>query len=376
MPAGASDSFRDQMRIADLVWEHVPDEAHYHGVARLIMPAIARLTAASQSPRAAAARRVLTAIVHRQKAAIDAREEAISVLLTAMNSAGIRLVLLKGAALAHLIYKAPEDRPSLDVDVLVDRENIVAAATVAEFVGYVFADGYASAFTPTMNHLPEAAIRTRGFRIALEIHVDAMPPTRRERLTLEDLSGPLQEVVRTGGPSGLALGHFDMLRHLAHHTFEPSQRVRLVHLFDLWRYGLPHLDSVDADVPALKLQHIRVAHALASLVFEGPTSSPQYPIPAGIGECMLPFTGIGRDADGFWARARLMFAPSEWWLRGFYGIPLGNSLARVTFIEHPLTVASWLISRYVARTRRMLGRNGEHIARLRTSEGKTMKVRL
>ncbi len=376
LPASSNDPFRDQMRIADLMWEHVPDQAHYHGVARLVMPAIVRLAAATQSPRAATARRRLTAIVHRQNAAVDAREEAVSILLTAMKSAGIRLVLLKGAALAHLIYKAPEDRPSLDIDVLVDRENIVAAARVAESIGYVFADGYASAFTPTKHHLPEAAIWTQGFRIALEIHVDAMSPTRREHLTLEDLSGPLQEVARTGGPSGLALGHFDMLRHLAHHTFEPSQRVRLVHLFDLWRYGMLHLDSVGLGVPPRQLRHIRVAHDLVGLVFKGPQPSPQYPIPAGVGEGLLPFTSIGRDADGLWVRARLLFAPSEWWLRGFYGIPPGRSLAGATLVRHPLNIVGWVISRYVARIRRMFRRNRENVTRLRVSKGKTMKVRL
>lgn len=339
-------AFVDNLTSADRLWEHLPDEAFYHGVVVLVLPALTRLAHISAKPEASGARRKLTAIAARQKSAVRVRERCVSDLIGACQDRGVGIVLLKGAALAHLLYEFPEDRPSLDIDVLVGKKDLQAARAAAEELGYTFSEDHESKFTPRMNHLPEASLQQEGFRIALEIHVDALSPTRRKTLTMDRLSVPLQLVGRGSHPAGTALGHYDMLRHLAHHTFEPSQRIRLIHLFDLWRYDAMAGNAIATGGPDLR--HIRAAISMARLVFEkadGPNSEARA---SGVGDGMLPLSGVTREGS-FSDRLGRLLLPSEWWLRGFYGVPPESMLAPTRFVRHPLTLARWIASRYLAR---------------------------
>ncbi len=342
--------FQARLAAADRLWRHLPSEAHYHGVVALVAPPLGRLARASQLDEAPHARRALLALVAMQRSAVAARERCVSDVLAAMHARQVQAVLLKGAALAHLLYVHPEDRPSLDIDILVDPRQLPDAQAAARAVGFVFAEDHASRFAPRMNHLPEASLERDGIRIALEIHVDALAPTRRGRLSLANLRVPLQEIDRGAEIAGMALGPADMLRHLAHHTFEPSQRIRLVHLFDLWRYGA-RVGDPSAGQTSRDRIHLRAALAMAALVFEPREGGGRA---KGIGQGLQPLSGLAR-IDGIGRKASALLLPSEWWLRGFYGIPPGRALGPTRFVGHPLTLARWVCARYLARSLRGVG---------------------
>src|ERR1700685_1143700 len=95
---------------------------------------------------------------------------------------------------------------------------------------------------------------------------------------------------------GLALGHVDMLRHLAHHAFEPARRVRLIHLYDIWRYQTIFHDEIDWRALEARLPEVITALRLVSYVFAGAWpadgTSVAEPVPTGVGLGMVPLSEI------------------------------------------------------------------------------------
>jgi hypothetical protein len=67
-------------------------------------------------------------------------DRATSEVLTAFESVGIDVLLLKGAALAALLYSAGEHRSYSDIDLLVAPSRLEAAEQALEALGYANAD--------------------------------------------------------------------------------------------------------------------------------------------------------------------------------------------------------------------------------------------
>jgi hypothetical protein len=73
----------------------------------------------------------------RQAAALDALEETdLRGLLDALAAGGVKALVLKGAALAHMIYPAPHLRPRVDTDLLISRGELEAAERVFTSQGW------------------------------------------------------------------------------------------------------------------------------------------------------------------------------------------------------------------------------------------------
>ena len=319
------------------LWSDLPGEAEHHGVAPLLAPLLARLPVPEEVGRA------FGALVSRQRRAAGVREQCIDELLAGFAAAGIQAVLLKGAALAHLIYPGPALRPMADIDVLVDPADAERAAAVARRLGFSFAAQFDSRFTGRMHHLPAATAPRSGFPISLELHLDAIAYDLGDSLTLATLTETPRTFRRGEGPDGSALGHTDMLRHLTRHTFARVRRVRLIHLYDLARYQAKFRDAIDWRMLAARFPHVPVALRLVDFVFaENRTDAP-----AGIGCGMTPLTEIA-VMRGAGAKLAALFNPPAWWLHGFYGVPPEQSLLACRFLWHPLTVARWLGKRLVA----------------------------
>jgi hypothetical protein len=341
-PAAAAASF----------WGQLADEAEYHGVAPLIAPMIAALSGKSPSTVPEDARRAFLALASRHRRASAVREECIDGLLTAFAAAGIPVILLKGAAIAHLIYSSPDLRPMVDIDVLIDPANSPQAVEVARGLGFIFAAGHPSRFAGRMHHLPAATVSRAGFQIVLEIHFDAMSANQAGRLTLTTLAATPQPVRRGAGPEGLALGHTDMLRHLARHAFEPAHRIRLIHLYDLWRYPVRFHDQIDWRELEARCPDVIVILRLVSYVFPNPSSQRHPPGPPpppdGVGRGMVPLSEIACAGIGPMAKLAALFGPPAWWLHGFYGVPPGDSLLICRTVRHPVMVARWMAMRLAA----------------------------
>jgi hypothetical protein len=334
------------------LWSTLADEAEHHGVAPLIEPMIIALSRKRAGAVPDDVRRAFVALASRHRRAAVAREKCIDQLLAAFAIVGIPIILLKGAALAHRIYPRPELRPMVDVDVLIDPADMERAVAITRGLGYSFALRHESRFAGRLHHLPAATTYQSGFRITLEIHVDAIPTDLHDSLTFAALAAKPALFRRGGGPPGLTLGHIDMLRHLARHAFGPARRVRLIHLYDLWRYQAIFRDEIDWPELALRFPDVIVILWLVSYVFASPHAAAlpfnaaAAPVPAGVGLGMLPLSEI---ADlGFKAKFAALFNPPAWWLHGFYGVPPQKSLLICRTVRHPITLARWLARRLVA----------------------------
>jgi hypothetical protein len=323
------------------LWSALPAEAEHHGVTPLIAPIIAA------APRAVPedVRRTFVALALRHRRAAAARERSLDRLLQAFAGAGIPVILLKGAALAHLIYPAPELRSMADVDVLIDRSDMARAVAAARDLGFAFAPRHDTPFAGRMHHLPPATTTECGFRITLEIHLDAHSPNQPERLNYAMVATAARPFSRGAGPPGLALGHTDMLRHLSRHAFEPARRIRLVHLYDLSRYAAVFRDEIDWCDLAARFPGVPIAIDLAAQVLTPHGGESDAPAGAGCG--MLPLSEIATQR-GLRRKLAALLDPPAWWLHGFYGVPPGRSLLACRMVRHPATVVRWLTRRLAA----------------------------
>jgi hypothetical protein len=339
-------------------WEDLAAEAEYHGVAPLIEPIVAGIARASPASVPEGVRRVFVALASRHRHAAAAREGVIDQLVAAFAAADLRVILLKGAALAHLIYPRPELRPMADIDVLIEPAGLSSAVAVARDLGFEFARKHTSRLGGRMHHLPVATLTRSGFQIALEIHLDALSPNQGRSMTMAKLKGPPQVVRRGRGGDSLALGHIDMLRHLARHAFEPARRIRLIHLYDLWRYPARFHAEIDWQRLAAEFPDVIVILRLISYVFaahdfaDGPTpgqlGAVPVPAPEGIGQGMIPLSEIAQAPIARTEKLGALFDPPAWWLHGFYGVPPEKSLLVVRAVRHPAMVARWIGLRLAA----------------------------
>jgi hypothetical protein len=334
-----------------LFWERLVGELDYHGLTLLVAPIITMLAKITPGTVPDASRRTLSALASRHRQLSAAREACVDRLLTAFAAAGITIVLLKGVALAHRIYPSPELRPMVDIDVLIDPAQAKAAVEVASELGYTFESRHSSKYAGRSHHIPVAETVESGFRIFLEIHINAMHLDQPFSLVLSNLSSPPQPFARGSGPAGLALGHTDMLRHLAGHTFGQGHRVRLIHLYDLWRYQAIFCNEIEWRAIKTRFPQVIVALRLASQVFAGhqdPTVAPAEnlgPVPAGQGFGMIPFSEIAASDMSLAGKLSAIFNPPAWWLHGFYGVPPGQSLLMCRTVRHPLMMTRWLLAR-------------------------------
>jgi Uncharacterised nucleotidyltransferase len=334
------------------LWQQLASETDYHGVTLLIEPILAALLKMTPGVISDSARRSFFALASHHRQAAIARESCIDCLLSAFAAAEIPMMLLKGAALAHLIYPSPALRPMLDIDILIDPANSSAAIKLAESLGYVFAPRHSSKYAKHMHHLPPAMTTQSGFRVFLEIHNDTMSPNQPQRLGLSTLAVKPRPFRRGSGPDGLTLGHTDMLRHLARHAFEPARQIRLIHLYDLWRYHTIFRDEIDWREIEARFPYVIVILRLVSYVFPSTNAATaaleSNAAPAGVGYGMVPLAEIAAANMSMADKMSALFGPPAWWLHGFYGVPPEQSLLICRTIRHPATLVGWLLRRWAA----------------------------
>jgi hypothetical protein len=143
-----------------------------------------------------------------------------------------RVVVLKGAALAHSVYEAPHERPRLDLDVLVPRDRVDAARAALARAGYaewlqipIAARDRAVAFHRTDE---------RGVRHELDVHWFLT-----SSVVLRDRVDPAPLLARAvpldALPGARALRDDDALAFACLHAFGdlPAESPPLVWLYDL-----------------------------------------------------------------------------------------------------------------------------------------------
>lgn len=182
----------------------------------------------SQSDLSAALQREL-----RQAAAFDAwREQDLTGLLDALASAGIDAVLMKGAALAYMIYDAPHLRVRVDTDLLIRREQLEAAERVFAAHGWSRPPESDFELAAAQRHYEKPAPASR--RVHLDVHWRiANPRTFSDALSFEEIRVRAVPVPALGR-AARAFGTVDALflaclHRVAHH----DDQVDLLWLWDI-----------------------------------------------------------------------------------------------------------------------------------------------
>jgi hypothetical protein len=132
-----------------------------------------------------------------------------------MQSAGIPVILLKGAALAVLHYGDIGARPMADLDVLVPRDQIEAATRILLASGFARAPGAPDRFNATLSRLFHAYTFEDRYGRHLDLHwrLFAAPGGDEDEPDVWNATVPMT----VQGLETLALGPADQLLHVCGH---------------------------------------------------------------------------------------------------------------------------------------------------------------
>jgi hypothetical protein len=340
-------------------------------------------------------KRSLQSLYVRHRWADQVRRRVLREILAAFQADEIPALVLKGAALSHLVYPESGLRPMSDLDILVPRPEVWRAGRVLAKLGFdVPLPPGRKLFH---HHLPVATRRDEGLLVAVELHhrltSDYFDNARAYlRAVLASVSGHStseeelgQELVSFNMPGkrgsgwdqawpaldplpfsldGLTvhtLGYEDMLGHVCQHLISHVNvwdYARLIWMADL--VSLAERFASEIDWARVRRTTPAVLDTLSLLHFSTPLSD-QLLSQASIKIGRAP-RGIGQDYQG-WPRVRGMLwrrrglrrvlrdtlFPSEWWLRLRYGLGSTRSLFWYRWVRHPLHILAQLVRAWLER---------------------------
>ena len=285
---------------------------------------------------------------HAHAAAV--RTRIVADVAGAMARAGVPFLVLKGAALAHLVYDDPQLRPMRDLDLMIRKADAGSAIGVLMRCGF----SPCGAVPPGHHHEPPMARTLEGATITIELHHELMVRTPFDaRRAYDDLVRRSQPF-GWGGTSLQTLGCEDMLWHVYAHAFVINTlrpgAIRLLSVADLVHATETWIDRIDwAQLRRLYGGRLpRSLHVLHDLV-------PCSPHVAEVlrGQAAPPATVVRAypiASDPELSRALLpdVLWPPEWWFRMRYGITAWPRWLWFRAIGHPAALAvsaEWAIER-------------------------------
>lgn len=195
-------------------WPRLSELAALHGVVGLVRQALLALDAAASVPAPAWQAMSQAAAQIAFDGMVQQRQLAAAV--AALHSAGIEPLLLKGYALAEMIYADPLARPSADLDLLVRPDQVGLACQALARMGCTLPDP-ATVDVQLANayDLPVILPAMAGRVTLLELHWHLAP---RGLFALDlDLWRARAERFQVAGQPALRFSPEDMLLHLALH---------------------------------------------------------------------------------------------------------------------------------------------------------------
>ncbi|MCU1383748.1 MAG: hypothetical protein JWL71_2445, partial [Acidobacteria bacterium] len=169
----------------------------------------------------------------RDAAALDAAREAeLRRLIDALAAAGIRVILIKGAALAQTHYARPDLRPRIDTDLMIAAEARDATARVLAALGYARPVETDGELCVSQMHF-ERADTTSG-RHPVDVHWRISNVLAfRDVLTYADLAREAMALPRLGrhalGPGTVHSLLLACIHRVAHH----NNSTQLLWLYDI-----------------------------------------------------------------------------------------------------------------------------------------------
>jgi len=322
-------------------FDELATAAEQHGMEPLVLAHIERTGLAI--PADLRARLRARRIQHAHAAAV--RTRVVADVNCAMAQAEVPFLVLKGAALAHLVYGDPRLRPMRDVDLLIRKPD--AGRALETLMGCGFSPGGIA--VPSRHHHLEAMAKTLdGATVTIELHHELMVRTPFvEPRDYDDLirrSQPLD----WGGMSYQTLGCEDMLWHVYAHAFVINTlrpgAIRLLSVADLVHATEAWVDRIDW--PQLRREYgrlLRALHVLHDLVPWSPHVAQVL-----LEQVERPATAVHPypiDSDLDWSVALIpdvLWLP-EWWFRMRYGITAWPRWLWFRVVGHParLALSAW-----------------------------------
>ncbi len=307
-------------------WEPLPSLAEAHGIAPLVYH---HLTAADV-PLPRAIKRAMQALVMRHRLASQIRTRVLREIVARYQAAELRVLLLKGAALAYALYPEPGLRPMRDLDLLVRPADALRAQQLLGDLGFV-------AFMPAdeknvpHRHLSPATLVRDGLTISVEIHrtlfESGAAPFSFELDDLRELvSVPLADC------SAWTLGYAETLWYLCQHLIESTNVFSapgLIWVADI--ISLVERLGAQIDWARIRSTFPQVLDTLALLHFLTPLSDAvlaraQITIGAEPRDLWPMFEKLPRTTpeeqmqQGYRRTLRAAIFPSAWWVRLHLGL--------------------------------------------------------
>ncbi|MEE8389482.1 MAG: nucleotidyltransferase family protein [Anaerolineae bacterium] len=339
-------------------WEEVPAQAEAHGMAPLFYTHLK--AAGIQLP--SSVRRKLQGLYLRHRHANQVRTCVLRDVLTAYEAAGIQAIVLKGAALSHLVYPEPGLRPMSDLDILVPKSDLWRAQRLLAELGFDAPLPPSPALPP--RHLPAAILQTEGLSIQVEIHHrllsnylnNAISYVRSRVSSGKRIPQKVQPDGLTVSPHPFALadmtaytlGYEDTLQHLCQH---------LASHVNVWDFGrliwvadivsLAERFASEIDWARVRRQCPAVLDMLSLFHFLTPLSDELLSqadvkigrTPEGIGvEYQGWLCPLGEHRRDWRCVLRDTVFPSEWWLRLRYKKGSACPLFWYRWVRHPLYI--------------------------------------
>jgi hypothetical protein len=303
-----------------------------------------------------AVKRQLQGLYLRHRHANQARLRVLRDVLVAFEAAGIQALVLKGAALACLVYAEPALRPMSDLDLLVSRADLLRARAVLVELGFDAPLPPGPALPH--RHLPVAALQSEGLLVQVEVHYKLFSNyfdhvLARARWRGRNESAGITTPPRPFALAGLTahtLAHEDALGHLCKHLashVNAWESGRLIWMADI--VSLAERFALEIDWEQVRRQHPSVLETLSLLHCMTPLSDELLeragvrvgPAPQGIGVVYQGWPqAVDWQARGVRRVLHDTFFPSEWWLRLRYQLGCARSLrsAWQRWLRHPLYI--------------------------------------
>jgi hypothetical protein len=358
---------------AETDWEDVLAQAEAHHLSPLLYT---HLRATGVSIPATVKQELRSRSMH-HLVANQVRMRVLGDILSAYDAAGIPVLVLKGAALAHIVYPDISLRPMSDLDLLVPASEAHRAQQILAELGFEVPPLSDSMLHH--RHLVEVTKYVEGTPVTAEIHhklssdyfdsafsyIRAAILGRRAKqgqsqTTLDGVTGPPYSFTM-GSLTAQTLGHEDALGHLCQHLVSHVNAWdfgRLIWMADI--VSLAERFVAEIDWERVRRQFPVVLSTLSLLHFMTPVSD-ELLARASIEIGKAP-QGIGIEFQG-WPRVsfrrqreqrgrsvlRDTFFPSEWWLRLRYNLGSARPLFFYRWIRHPLYIAGQAVRALLER---------------------------
>ena len=336
-------------------WEGVLAQAEMHCLSPLLYT---HLRAAGVSIPTAVKQELRSRSMH-HLVANQVRTRVLCDILSAYETVRIPVLVLKGAALSHIIYPDISLRPMSDLDLLVPASEAHRAQQVLADLGFDVPP-YSDSM-PHHRHLAEVTKYVEDTPVTVEIHhklssdyfdsafsyirtaiFGQQVKQGQSQTALDGLTG-LPYSFTVGGLTARTLGHEDALGYLCRHLVSHVNAWdfgRLIWMADI--VSLAERFVADIDWGRVRRQFPAVLSTLSLLHFMTPLSD-ELLKRASIEIGKAP-KGIGVEFQG-WPQVRRgrsvlreTFFPSEWWLRLRYNLGSARALFFYRWVRHPLYI--------------------------------------